>query len=62
MKMHPIIFLLISFFGCNTSMSNISTFESKIEPPSTFITTSKEYQSDPVSPNSIILGLSLIHI
>ena len=47
---------MISFFGCNTSMSNKSTFESKIEPPSTFITTSKEYQSDPVSPNSIILG------
>ena len=56
MKMHPIIFLLISFFGCNTSMSNKSTFESKIEPPSTFITTSKEYQSVPITPNSIILG------
>ena len=56
MKMHTIIFLLISFFGCNTSMSNKSTFDSKTEPPSTFIATSKEYQSDPVSPNSIILG------
>ena len=37
-------------------MNNKSIFDSKIEPPSTFIATSKEYQSDPVSPNSIILG------
>ena len=37
-------------------MENKSIFDSKIESPSSFIATSKDYQSDPVSPNSIILG------
>ena len=54
--MHLVLLLLISFFGCKKSMENKSIFDSKIESPSSFIATSKDYQSDPVSPNSIILG------
>ena len=54
--MHLVLLLLISFFGCKKSMENKYIFDSKIESPSSFIATSKDYQSDPVSPNSIILG------
>ena len=56
MKMHLLVFLVISFFGCNTSMRYKSIFDSKIEPPSTLIATSQDYESNPISPNSIILG------
>ena len=54
--MHIVPLLLISIFGCKKSMENKSIFDLKIEPPSSFVATSKDYQSDPVSPNSIILG------
>ena len=56
MKMYLAVFLLISFFGCKKPMENKSIFNSKIEPPSSFIATSKDYQSDLIFPNSIILG------
>ena len=37
-------------------MKNKSIFDSKIESPSSFITTNKDYKSDPIPKNSIILG------
>ena len=54
--MHFVLLLLISFFGCKKSMENKSIFDSKIEPPSSFIATSKDYQSNPIPKNSILLG------
>ena len=56
MKMQLVLILFICFFGCKQSLGTISIFDSKIEPPSSFVATSKHYQSDPITPNSIILG------
>ncbi|OUV05527.1 MAG: hypothetical protein CBC40_01640 [bacterium TMED80] len=48
--------MLIGLQSCNTSKKDISYLSESIEPPSTFIATKSDYQTNPVEPNSIIMG------
>ena len=50
------ILILIGLHSCNTSKKDISYLKESIEPPSTFIATKSDYQTNPVEPNSIIMG------
>ena len=48
--------MLIGLHSCNISKKDISYLNESIEPPSTFIATKSDYQTNPVEPNSIIMG------
>ena len=50
------ILILIGLHSCNTSKKDISNLKESKEPPSTFIATKSDYQTNPVEPNSIIMG------
>ena len=50
------IYLLINIFGCEKNENDKSHLKKKIEPPSTFTATSSDYQTNPIKPNSIIMG------
>ena len=50
------ILILIGLHSCKTSKKDISYLKESIEPPSTFIATKSDYQTNPVEPNSIIMG------
>ena len=50
------IVLFITNHGCNKTMNDKSILKKDIEPPSSFIATSSDYQTNPIEPNSIIMG------
>jgi len=50
------IALLINIFGCKKSINDRSILKKDIEPPSSFTATKSYYQTNPIKPNSIILG------
>ena len=50
------ILILIGLHSCKTSKKDIPYLKESIEPPSTFIATKSDYQTNPVEPNSIIMG------
>ena len=47
---------LINIFGCEKSINDKSILKEIIEPPSSFTATSSDYQTNPIEPNSIIMG------
>ena len=50
------IALLINVYGCIKPINDRSTLKKNIEPPSSFNATSSDYQTNPIEPNSIIMG------
>ena len=50
------IALLINVYGCIKPINDRSTLNKKLEPPSSFTATSSDYQTNPINPNSIIMG------
>ena len=55
-KKYFFLTLLINIFGCEKSINDKSIFKKIIEPPSSFPATSSDYQTNPINPNSIIMG------
>ena len=55
-KKYLFLTLLINIFGCEKSINDKSILKKIIEPPSSFTATSSDYQTNPIKPNSIIMG------
>jgi len=55
-KKYLFIALLINIVGCKKTFRDKSILKKNIEPPSSFIATSSDYQTNPIEPNSIIMG------
>ena len=50
------IVLVINIFGCKKPVNDRLILKKDIQPPSSFIATSSDYQTNSIEPNSIIMG------